>query len=275
MSDRIGVFNQRPPRAGGDARRRSTTSPATRFVAEFVGAANVLHGAGARAVAGRRRRVMIRPELIRLGAARGAPRARARWPRCSTSAPSGACRSRSRHGDAAAGRPAPAVDRTPASAADAHLHWDAGAVHAQMRPWRCAARMAAPVSARRAMALPPRRPRWPTALSTLLYTRRGLLLAAAAGAAAAVVRRHLPRLAAGLLANSFFRLDDFSGQVVRELGLGNFIELFTPPTSTSPCARIAMAVAGHAGLRADRLPHRLLHGALRARRDARRCSTSP
>lgn len=65
-------------------------------------------------------------------------------------------------------------------------------------------------------------------LSTLLYTRRGLLLG---------LLLVPPLLWFGivylgsllsLLANSFFRLDDFTGQVVREVGLGNFIELFSP-----------------------------------------------
>ena len=65
-------------------------------------------------------------------------------------------------------------------------------------------------------------------LSALLYTRRGLL----AGLLLAppllwfgVV--YLGSLLA-LLANSFFRLDDFSGQVVRELGLQNFREILAP-----------------------------------------------
>lgn len=65
-------------------------------------------------------------------------------------------------------------------------------------------------------------------LSTLLYTRRGLLFA---------LLLVPPMLWFGivylgslfsLLANSFFRLDDFTGQVVRELGFNNFIEIFTP-----------------------------------------------
>ena len=65
-------------------------------------------------------------------------------------------------------------------------------------------------------------------LSTLLYTRRGLLLA---------LLLVPPLLWFGivylgsllsLLANSFFRLDDFTGQVVREVCLGNFIEIFSP-----------------------------------------------
>ena len=65
-------------------------------------------------------------------------------------------------------------------------------------------------------------------LSTLFYTQRGLLLGLLL----------LPPLLwfgiiylgslFSLLANSFFRLDDFTGQVVREVGLGNFIEIFTP-----------------------------------------------
>ena len=65
-------------------------------------------------------------------------------------------------------------------------------------------------------------------LSSLLYTQRGLLLG---------LLLVPPLLWFGiiylgslfsLLANSFFRLDDFTGQVVREVGLSNFIEIFTP-----------------------------------------------
>ncbi len=65
-------------------------------------------------------------------------------------------------------------------------------------------------------------------LSTLLYTRRGLLL---------TLLLTPPLLWFGviylgslfsLLANSFFRLDDYTGQVVREVGLGNFVEIFSP-----------------------------------------------
>ena len=65
-------------------------------------------------------------------------------------------------------------------------------------------------------------------LSTLLYTRRGLLL---------TLLLTPPLLWFGviylgslfsLLANSFFRLDDFTGQVVREVGLGNFVDIFSP-----------------------------------------------
>ena len=64
MSDRIGVFNQ------GRLEQIATPAdlynqPSTRFVAEFVGAANVLHGADARQF-GPAASIMIRPERIAL-----------------------------------------------------------------------------------------------------------------------------------------------------------------------------------------------------------------
>ena len=66
MSDRIGVFsNGRLEQVG--APQAIYNRPATRFVAEFVGAANVFDGARAREIAGVDS-VMLRPERIRLGA---------------------------------------------------------------------------------------------------------------------------------------------------------------------------------------------------------------
>ena len=79
-------------------------------------------------------------------------------------------------------------------------------------------------------------------LSTLLYTRRGLLLA---------VLLLPPLLWFGivylgallsLLANSFFRLDDFTGQVVREVGLGNFVEIFSPTNLDVALRSTVMAI---------------------------------
>ncbi len=66
MSDRIGIFNQ------GKIEQIATPSdlykrPKTRFVAEFVGAANVLHGKEAQAI-GYQGSVMLRPEMIYVGA---------------------------------------------------------------------------------------------------------------------------------------------------------------------------------------------------------------
>jgi putative spermidine/putrescine transport system ATP-binding protein len=67
MSDRIGVFNR-----GRIAQIASPddlyNKPATRFVADFVGTANVVQGDEARALCGHGV-AMIRPELIRLGPA--------------------------------------------------------------------------------------------------------------------------------------------------------------------------------------------------------------
>jgi putative spermidine/putrescine transport system ATP-binding protein len=70
MSDRIGVFNQ------GRLDQVATpdtlyNAPATRFVAQFVGVANLLHGEEAMRLAGSAA-AMIRPERVRLGTAQGA-----------------------------------------------------------------------------------------------------------------------------------------------------------------------------------------------------------
>jgi len=77
--------------------------------------------------------------------------------------------------------------------------------------------------------------------SRLLYTRPGLLLALLL----------LPPLLwfgviylgslFALLANSFFRLDDFSGQVVREIGLQNFRDLFEAANLDAALRSVVMA----------------------------------
>ncbi|MDO8903712.1 ABC transporter permease [Hydrogenophaga sp.] len=80
-------------------------------------------------------------------------------------------------------------------------------------------------------------------LSTLLYTRRGLLL---------TLLLAPPLLWFGviylgslfsLLANSFFRLDDFTGQVVREIGFSNFVEIFTPTNLDVALRSTVMAIS--------------------------------
>ncbi len=80
-------------------------------------------------------------------------------------------------------------------------------------------------------------------LSDVLYTKRGLLLG---------VLLAPPLLWFGivylgsllsLLANSFFRLDDFTGQIVREVGLGNFIEIFSPTNLDVALRSTTMAIA--------------------------------
>lgn len=65
-------------------------------------------------------------------------------------------------------------------------------------------------------------------LSTWLYTRRGLLLALLLTPPLLWFGIVYLGSLSSLLANSFFRLDDFTGQVVREVGFGNFVEIFSP-----------------------------------------------
>ena len=127
MSDRIGVFNQGKLEQVGTP-HAVYNAPATRFVAQFVGAANVLDGDTAQRLTGHAS-AMLRPERIRLGAAAGA---RA----------SGVVHEVQYFGsftrirvDASGSRlqadlPEAAGLRAPAAGATVHLHWDAQAVHA-------------------------------------------------------------------------------------------------------------------------------------------------
>jgi putative spermidine/putrescine transport system permease protein len=78
--------------------------------------------------------------------------------------------------------------------------------------------------------------------SDLLYTRRGLLLLALLGPVLlwfGVV--YLGALFA-LLANAFFGLDDFTGQVVRELTLKNFVALAEGANVDAAVRTVTMAV---------------------------------
>ena len=94
-----------------------------------------------------------------------------------------------------------------------------------------------------ALALPPPASTgWQRRLSDLLYTRRGLLLLALLGPPLlwfGVI--YLGALFA-LLANAFFGLDDFTGQVVREFTLKNFVELSAPANLDVARRSITMAV---------------------------------
>jgi putative spermidine/putrescine transport system ATP-binding protein len=126
MSDRVGVFHQ------GRLEQVATPQglydrPATRFVAEFVGAANVLDGEAAQRLAGVGA-AMLRPERIRLG---GTAEARASGTVAETQYFGAFLRLRVDVGGAlvavdlaTAGQPLPAPGQT------VHLHWDADAVHA-------------------------------------------------------------------------------------------------------------------------------------------------
>ncbi len=84
---------------------------------------------------------------------------------------------------------------------------------------------------------------WRRRASDALCTRRGLLLAALLGPPLAwfgVI--YLGSLLA-LLGNSFFALDDFTGQVVKEFTLKNFVELAAPANLDVALRTISMAVA--------------------------------
>ena len=95
------------------------------------------------------------------------------------------------------------------------------------------------------LALPPPRPPTPglqRRVSDLLYTRRGLLLLALLAPPLlwfGVI--YLGSLFA-LLANAFFGLDDFTGQVVREFTLKNFVELTRPSNLDVVVRSVTMAV---------------------------------
>jgi putative spermidine/putrescine transport system permease protein len=80
-------------------------------------------------------------------------------------------------------------------------------------------------------------------LSDLLYTRRGvLLLALLAPPLLWFGIIYLGSLIA-LLANAFFGLDDFTGQVVREFTLKNFAELASPANLDVIRRTVVMAIA--------------------------------
>jgi putative spermidine/putrescine transport system ATP-binding protein len=127
MSDRIGVFNKGRLEQVGTP-QQVYNAPATRFVANFVGAANVLDGDAARRLAGCAS-AMLRPERIRLGGADGARAA-------------GTVREMQYFGAfmrlkvevagslLQADQPDAPGARWPDPGERVHLHWDAGAVHA-------------------------------------------------------------------------------------------------------------------------------------------------
>ncbi|HUG22240.1 ABC transporter ATP-binding protein [Piscinibacter sp.] len=130
MSDRVGVFNNGKLEQVGTP-HAVYNAPATRFVAQFVGAANVLDGESARQWAGAPA-AMLRPERIRLGRASGARASgtvsevqyfgaftRVRVD-CNGSGPVVQLQ---------ADLPEGAADRPPQTGAQVHLHWDDGAVH--------------------------------------------------------------------------------------------------------------------------------------------------
>ncbi len=126
MSDRIGVFNQ------GRLEQVATPAqlydrPATRFVAEFVGSANVLYGQPAWRLAGRQA-IMIRPERMRLGGADGA-KASGRVADVQYFGAFSRVRVELAEGETLLVDVASAEGTPPGVGQPAHLHWDSRAVH--------------------------------------------------------------------------------------------------------------------------------------------------
>jgi len=127
MSDRVGVFNQGKLEQVGTP-HAVYNAPRTRFVAQFVGAANVLDGAAARTLTGHAC-AMLRPERIRLGNVVGA---RASGPVVESQYFGSFTRVRVQAGPALLQADLPdASARLPFEVGDTvHLHWDMQAVHA-------------------------------------------------------------------------------------------------------------------------------------------------
>jgi putative spermidine/putrescine transport system ATP-binding protein len=131
MSDRIGVFNAGKLEQVGTP-HAIYNAPATRFVAQFVGAANVLEGGAARALTGRPA-AMLRPERIRVGGAAGARASGlvaevqyfGAFTRIRVDVPIG-------QGATTLQADLPDLQGVapPAGGASVHLHWDDAAVHA-------------------------------------------------------------------------------------------------------------------------------------------------
>jgi putative spermidine/putrescine transport system ATP-binding protein len=125
MSDRIGVFNK------GRLEQVATpqqvyNAPATRFVAQFVGAANVLEGAVAQRLTGQAA-AMLRPERIGVG---GEAQARARGNVSEVQYFGSFTRLRVDLGDTHLQADLPAGATAPETGQAVHLHWDDSALHA-------------------------------------------------------------------------------------------------------------------------------------------------
>jgi putative spermidine/putrescine transport system ATP-binding protein len=133
MSDRIGIFNAGRLEQVGTP-QAVYESPATRFVAHFVGAANVLEGDAARALTGHAQ-AMLRPERITPGGADGARASGdvvevqyfGAFTRIKVDLKSPAAAGGTRvQADLPSGR----RRVVPQAGQPVHLHWDADAVHA-------------------------------------------------------------------------------------------------------------------------------------------------
>jgi putative spermidine/putrescine transport system ATP-binding protein len=127
MSDRIGVFSQGRLEQVGSP-RDVYERPATRFVAEFVGAANLIEGDAARRYADGAACALLRPERIRLGPAQDA---RARGTVAAVQYYGAFSRVAVDCGDATLEVDCPNADGAAAEPGrTVHLHWQPDAIHA-------------------------------------------------------------------------------------------------------------------------------------------------
>jgi putative spermidine/putrescine transport system ATP-binding protein len=124
MSDRIGVFNKGRLEQVATPQQIYDT-PATRFVAQFVGAANVLEGAAALRLTGQAA-AMLRPERITLG---GPSQARASGTVAEVQYFGSFTRLRVDLGDTQLQADLPAGNPAPEPGQPVHLQWDDAALH--------------------------------------------------------------------------------------------------------------------------------------------------
>jgi len=127
MSDRIGVFNRGRLEQVGTPQQVYDT-PTTRFVAQFVGAANVLDGDAARRLTGQDC-AMLRPERITLGPSSGA-RAEGQLSEVQYFGSFTRLKVQTPGATVQADLPAGLTGVAPELGSTVHLHWDASAVHA-------------------------------------------------------------------------------------------------------------------------------------------------
>lgn len=87
------------------------------------------------------------------------------------------------------------------------------------------------------------KPTTPQRISTYLYTHPNLLLALLFSLPLLYMLIVYIGSLFGLLINSFFRLDEFSGKVVREFTLKNYLDLFKPTNRDIVLRTLGMAIA--------------------------------
>ena len=132
MSDRIGVFNHGRLEQVGSP-RDIYERPATRFVAQFVGAANLIEGETARRYAEGAQCALLRPERIRLGARQGA-RASGTVADMQYFGAYSRLRIQCDGTRLSVDLPNDSVNGSFAPGATVHLHWQADAIHVIREP---------------------------------------------------------------------------------------------------------------------------------------------